>query len=191
MTDTIGAIILAAGFSNRFGSSKLLAELDNGNTVFQQTLQNIGTAIPSVLIVSRPEMAPALLKYSPDILVFEGAEQGMGASLSFAAKQIGDWAGCLVCLADMPFIKASTYSDIATQLTSEGIIIPTFQSQAGNPVAFGKKYFNQLKQLQGDSGGKSILSGNPESVLKMAVDDAGILQDIDTENDLSRYQSSS
>ena len=99
MTDTIGAIILAAGFSNRFGSSKLLAELDNGNTVFQQTLQNIGTAIPSVLIVSRPEMAPALLKYSPDILVFEGAEQGMGASLSFAAKQIGDWAGCLVCLA--------------------------------------------------------------------------------------------
>lgn len=189
MADTIGAIILAAGFSNRFGSSKLLAELDNGNTVFQQTLQNISAAIPSVLIVSRPEIAPALSKYSSDILVFERAEQGMGASLSFAAKQIEGWAGCLVCLADMPFIRVSTYSDIATQLGSERIIIPTFQSQAGNPVAFGRKYFNQLKQLQGDSGGKSIITGNPESVLRMAVDDAGILQDIDTENDLSRYQS--
>ncbi|NQV69974.1 MAG: nucleotidyltransferase family protein [Pseudohongiella sp.] len=191
MPDTIGAIILAAGFSHRFGSSKLLAKLDNGNTVFQQTLQNVSAAIPSVLIVSRPEIAPALAKYSTGILLFEQAEHGMGATLSFAAQQIEGWTGCLVCLADMPFITVDTYAKIAARLTGEKILIPTYQSQAGNPVAFGKKYFNQLRQLQGDSGGKSIIASRPESVLRMAVDDPGILQDVDTENDLTRYQSKS
>lgn len=191
MTDTIGAIILAAGFSTRFGSSKLLAELDNGKSVFQQTLQNISAAIPCVLIVSRPELAPALSKYTSDIAIFDQAEQGMAASLSFAAEQIEGWAGCLVCLGDMPFIKVSTYSNIAAQLTSDRIIVPTYRSQAGNPVAFGKNYFNQIKQLQGDSGGKPIIASNPEAVFEIALDDAGILQDIDTENDLSRYQSTS
>ena len=63
------------------------------------------------------------------------------------------------------------------------------QSQAGNPVAFGKKYFNQLRQLQGDSGGKSIIANNPESIIRLAVEDAGIVQDIDTPGDLSRFQS--
>lgn len=188
MPDPIGAIILAAGFSNRFGSSKLLAKLDNGNTVFQQTLLNVSAAIPSVLVVSRPEIAPEIAKYSCDVLIFENADQGMGASLSFAAKQIGNWAGCLVCLGDMPFIEISTYRSIAAQLTKTRIIIPTYQSKAGNPVAFGAEYFNQLRTLDGDSGGKSIISSNPESVLRMAVDDAGILQDIDTEADLARYQ---
>lgn len=188
MPDTIGAIILAAGFSNRFGSSKLLAKLDNGNTVFQQSLLNVQAAIPSVLVVSRPELAPQIAKYCPELLVFENAEQGMGASLSFAAMQIKNWAGCLVCLGDMPFIEVSTYRNIAAQLTRARIIIPTYQSKAGNPVAFGEKYFNQLRELDGDSGGKAIISNNPEAVFSMAVDDAGILQDIDTEADLARYQ---
>lgn len=189
MADTIGAIVLAAGFSSRFGSSKLLAELDNGKTVFQQTLENIRSSIPCVVVVSRSEVAPLLSQYSSNIAVFDQAEQGMGASLSFAAKQIEDWLGCLVCLADMPFIKPGTYRDIAAQLTAGRIIIPTYQSHAGNPVAFGKDYFNQLRQLQGDSGGKSIIINNPGSVFEFAVEDPGILQDIDTQSDLSRYQS--
>ena len=35
MTCNIGALVLAAGFSNRFGSIKLLAELETGLTVFE------------------------------------------------------------------------------------------------------------------------------------------------------------
>ncbi|PCJ19915.1 MAG: hypothetical protein COA96_16085 [SAR86 cluster bacterium] len=186
MSKEIGAVILAAGYSTRFGSSKLLAKLDNGHTVFQQTLKNISAVIPEILIVSRADIAPSLSKYSNDIIVFEQAELGMGASLSFAVKQIENWAGCLVCLGDMPFIQPETYRQIASQLNNNKIIIPTYDSKAGNPVAFGNNYFSQLKSLQGDTGGKSIINNNAESVSRITIDDPGILQDIDTPDDLSR-----
>jgi len=189
-TKTIGAIVLAAGFSNRFGSSKLLAKLDNGKTVFQQTLEHVKDAIPDVLIVSRIELT-AENSFSDDkILLFDNAEQGMGSTLSFAAAHMPKWDACLVCLADMPFIKSDTYRSIAAQVNEDRIVIPSFQSKAGNPVAFGKNYFEQLKQLQGDSGGKAIIRDHQSAVVDLAVEDAGILQDVDTPIDLSRYQSS-
>ena len=115
MTKPIGAIVLAAGFSSRFGSSKLLAHLSNGKSIFQQTVERIAGVFPDRLVVTRPEMAAQLqsLVQGTSILSFEHAEQGMGATLAFAAQQIGDWDGCLVCLGDMPFIETSTYRRIA------------------------------------------------------------------------------
>lgn len=190
MSKSVGAIVLAAGFSSRFGSSKLLAPLQNGNSVFEQSLLRITTAIPSVLVVTRPDMAP-LLKINPskaELVVFEEAERGMGASLAFASNYMSQWSGCLICLADMPFISTESYSLIANQLNTESIVIPSYQSKTGNPVAFGKKFFAELSQLSGDSGGKNIIQSHPNSISRLALDDPGILQDIDTIEDLSHYQ---
>ena len=49
MTKPIGAIVLAAGYSKRFGDSKLLAQLHNGKTVVQQTLERIAEVFPQRL----------------------------------------------------------------------------------------------------------------------------------------------
>lgn len=192
MPDTIGAVVLAAGFSNRYGSSKLQARLSNGKTVFQQTLERIIAAIPRVYVISRPEIAPLLLEYHPQIASFEQADHGMGASLAFAMSKLSTWDGCLVCLADMPFIESESYRKIADALHSDNIVIPTFNSQTGNPVAFGQYYFKQLRALKGDVGGRdivrSVAKNSPELLIKLELEDAGIIQDVDTPEDLSRYQ---
>ncbi len=190
MTKQVGAIVLAAGFSSRFASGKLLAQLHNGNKVFAQSLDRISQAIPSIVVVTRPETSTLLdkLPAAAEVIIFEHAEQGMGASLAFASKHIENWAGCLICLADMPFISVETYSKIARELAEDAIIIPTYNSKAGNPVAFGEKFFSELSQLTGDSGGKSIIRAHPNALIRLATNDPGILQDIDTEADLSRYQ---
>lgn len=193
MSRKIGAIVLAAGFSNRFGGSKLLATLNNGNKVFQQTLDRIAEAIPAILVVTRPELATALTINSTQVrtVIFEQAKDGMGASLAFASSHIDieDWDGCLVCLADMPFVKADTYRMISQQLSSNNsIVIPSYNSKPGNPAAFGSSYFPDLANLDGDSGGKSIIKSHPNSVTMLDVNEPGILQDIDTYEDLSRYQ---
>jgi molybdenum cofactor cytidylyltransferase len=192
MTKPVGAIVLAAGFSSRFGSSKLLAELSSGKTVFQQTVERIAEAFPELLVVTRPEMVTALQKLAQgtSILGFEHADQGMGATLAFAAQQIGDWDGCVVCLGDMPFIEASTYSLIAELVTVDSIVTPTFDSKMGNPVAFGKNLYTDLEALTGDSGGRRLTSMYPQAVRELRVSDPGILQDIDTPEELTLYQGS-
>lgn len=192
MTKPIGAIVLAAGFSSRFGSSKLLAQLKNGKSVFQQTMERIAEAIPHRVVITRPEMATQLREFAQgaSILSFEHAEQGMGATLAFATQCIGDWDGCMVCLGDMPFIEASTYRHISAQVTTGSIITPTFDSRAGNPVAFGSKFFADLKTLTGDSGGRKLTSMHPQAVRELQVNDPGILQDIDTLEELTLYQDS-
>ena len=192
MTKPVGAIVLAAGFSSRFGSSKLLAELSSGKTVFQQTVERIAEAFPELLVVTRPEMVTALQKLAQgtSILGFEHADQGMGATLAFAAQQIGDWDGCEVCLGDMPFIETSTYSLIAELVTVDSIVTPTFDSKMGNPVAFGKNLYTDLEALTGDSGGRRLTSMYPQAVRELRVSDPGILQDIDTLEELTLYQDS-
>ncbi len=192
MTKPIGAIVLAAGFSTRFGSSKLLAPLQAGKTVFQQTLERIAEVFPERFVVTRPQLSDELQSLAPGTAIrsFKRAEQGMGASLAFAAKHIGDWRGCVVCLGDMPFIKSSTYLFIAEHLSEEAIVIPTFEGRAGNPVAFSKGYFSELSMLDGDSGGKSLIQLHSQDVRRLPVDDPGILQDVDTQAELTRYQGS-
>ena len=192
MTKPIGAIVLAAGFSSRFGSSKLLAHLSNGKSIFQQTVERIAGVFPDRLVVTRPEMAAQLqsLAQGTSILSFEHAEQGMGATLAFAAQQIDDWDGCLVCLGDMPFIETSTYRRIADNITADSIVTPTFNSKMGNPAAFGKNFFTDLGALTGDTGGRKLTSIYPQAVRELQVSDPGILQDIDTLEELALYQNS-
>lgn len=188
MTTTVGALILAAGFSHRFGSLKLCANLPNGNTVIQQTLSQIHYAgLPSV-VITRPELADSFQLGKTRIATFAGAAQGMGASLAFGISHALDWDGCLVCLADMPFIESSTYRTIADRLTATAIVLPFYQNKLGNPVGFGRKFYAQLQDLRGDVGGRAVTEANADSVIEIAIDDPAILNDIDTPEDLSRFQ---
>lgn len=188
MTKPIGAIILAAGFSRRFGSTKLLAELNNGNKVIEQTIGNISEAIPDFKIITRQEIATQLPKYESDCVIFDDAKAGLGASLAFAATLIGDWSGALICLADMPFISASAYRLVAERLHENNIVVPTFGGRYGNPVGFGNMYFPKLADLTGDMGAREIVKASSHVVIELELPEQAILWDIDTESDLEKYQ---
>lgn len=185
----IGALILAAGFSNRFGSIKLLAKLDNGLTVFEQTQQRLAEAIEDYEVITRPELYESLSLYSNKLNVFDDAERGMGATLAFGVSRAAEWDACLICLADMPLIPSSVYREIAAASTANNIVVPSYNGKSGNPVAFGKNFYTELLALTGDAGGRPVLKRHENSVIKLAVDSEAILQDIDTPDDLARVQS--
>lgn len=193
MSGNVGALVLAAGFSNRFGSIKLCANLANGQSVFQHTLSNIRQAVPDIIVVTRAEVAPLIADSETDIRVFDDAELGMGASLAYGIRQLilpGSihWDGCLICLADMPFIRPESYTLIAESIKKDQIVVPYFQGKAGNPAAFGRDYFDRLSSLQGDHGGRMVVRENPASVYTLELDDPAILHDIDTPEDLTRFE---
>lgn len=190
MTANIGALLLAAGFSSRFGSAKLLARLRDGNTVFSQTRDRIKAALQNYVVVTRPELAAELRQIEANLQVFPGAEKGMGASLAYGIgiAQAKQWDACLVCLADMPFIATSTYQQLAKAAQRDKIILPCHDDKAGNPVVFGREFYAELQALSGDAGGRPVLRQHTEQVQRLTIDDAAILADVDTPQDLQALQ---
>jgi len=190
--------VLAAGFSRRFGDIKLRATLRSGASVFEQTLIRITAATPRVLVVTRtdlPEVQQAAQRIAAnlnasgqiEVVLCPDAHLGMGHTLAFGMAHLPDWEGCLICLGDMPFITTATYARMLTALRHDTILLPEYEGQTGNPVGFGCDFFPALRAVQGDAGGREVLRANRERVRQLPVTDAAILQDIDTPEDLARF----
>ncbi len=104
----------------------------------------------------------------------------MGAKLAEATRGLGDWTSIHVDLADMPLIRPATIGRIATVAAHEQIVVPCFRGQQGHPVAFGSRFFNLLTQCKGDRGARWVIDRHPMAVSELAIDDPGILRDVDT-----------
>ena len=189
MTQTTGAIVLAAGFSRRFGNQKLIQKLSNGNSVLKQTIERIQAAIPNIEIVTTPELSAYLTPQTCGITIFSNANQGIGATLAFGISLSNNWDACIVCLADMPFIKTETYRSIDSSLQKGKIVTPWHKGKRGNPVGFGSQFFEELMSLDGDTGANHVVTNNADAVLRLDLSDPGILLDIDTQADLEKYKS--
>jgi molybdenum cofactor cytidylyltransferase len=64
------------------------------------------------------------------------------------------------------------------------MVVPVYKGRRGHPVGFDlRRYRGELSTLSADQGARSILRSHPEDVLELAVDDPGVLADIDTPED--------
>lgn len=187
-----GAILLAAGFSRRFGAVKLDAYLDTGQTLFEASLNRLMQALPDVIVVGRPELNSGgtyrcltEMVNPPLLTLCDDADAGMGHSLAAGVRAAPDhWHACLICLADMPKVNPDTLQRLISQAQPDRIVIPVYKQQRGHPVCFGRQFFAALLQSQGDTGGKHVIQQNPGVIQEMPCEDAGILFDIDRPGDL-------
>ena len=186
-------ILLAAGFSRRFGSvDKLLQPLPDGRSMALAAAENLIKAIPTSIAVLRPEnkvLAELLLNVGLKVVFCDDNEQEMADSLATAIRFSASFEaandGFVIALADMPYIQSATISAVAAKLSSgASIVIPTYNDQRGHPVAFAAKFRHELENLHGDEGARSIIKRHSEEVELLKCDDAGILADIDTQADL-------
>lgn len=186
-------ILLAAGFSRRFGAAdKLLQPLADGRPLAVAAAQNLLTAIPDSCAIVRPENTRLTeLLQAAGLRVFHCAEpvQTMAESLSTAVRlgtaAVGRDTDLVIALADMPFIQPATIAAVAARLEAgAAIVVPVYQGRRGHPVGFAACYQQELLALQGDEGARSVVRRHQHEVLTLACDDPGILVDIDTRGDL-------
>ncbi len=177
----VGCIVLAAGSGSRFGSDKRLAKLGE-ETLLERTLGNITPVFGKRVLVLRPDDDALGSRFAEDwqIVLAVDAGKGMGHSLAAAMTCTSGWNGAVIALADMPFIKTATYHAVRAGLTATNLVVPYYREQRGNPVGIGKRYFAELAELQGDQGARALLQQHAAAVLRVDVEDAGILRDIDT-----------
>jgi CTP:molybdopterin cytidylyltransferase MocA len=118
-------------------------------------------------------------------------QQGMGTSLREGLAAVSpDAIAALIVLADQPFVRPSTLDQLMECHRSSGrqIIIPTFRGFRGNPVLLDRSVFPELRGLSGDMGCRAIFGSHTEGILKLPVDDAGILLDVDSHDDFRKLR---
>lgn len=188
-------ILLAAGFSRRFGTAnKLLHNLPDGRAIAIAAAEHLITALPVSVAVVRADntiLSDALKALGFHVVYCDANASLMADSLVMAVQYASTLSlttkGYVIALADMPYIAPTTIQAVANQLSHVGgIVIPTFEGKRGHPVGFSANYHDALLRLSGDEGAKSIVKTHADAVTLLACEDAGILADIDTFADLSK-----
>jgi molybdenum cofactor cytidylyltransferase len=182
-------ILLAAGRGKRFdpsGVQNKLLQLVDGVPVVARSARNMLAAVPRVLAVVRPgddRVAALLGKLGCEVRVCEDADLGMGESLATAIDYTRGAEGWLIGLGDMPWVQPATMQALAAAIDGgANIAAPMYKGRRGNPVAFSGYHLPLLLALDGDQGARAIVNSHP--VREVAVDDNGVVRDIDTQADL-------
>jgi len=188
---SIATIILAAGRGTRMGARpKLLLPWRGGKPLLWHTATNALSFQPAeVVVVVRPdlaEMIPAISDLPIRCVPNPRYEEGMATSLMVGIQALGgDIEAALVMLGDEPSIEPLIIEKLVETYLREQkpITIPQYGDQVGPPTLFARQIFPGLMKLQGDIGGRQIVSHYPEMVCRVPFPEGMRPHDIDTEQD--------
>ena len=184
-------IVLAAGQASRFTGAghKLAQPLDgsgDAGTVLSVTLRNaIASRLP-VLAVTSAALAPLAYQQvaARDVVVLPPSRSsGIGDSIAAGVSARADAPGWLILPADMPRVCPSTLQLVARALQTHAVAYAQYRGRRGHPVGFAAELFSELVALSGDEGARRLVARYPAQGVE--VEDAGVLVDIDTVQDLA------
>lgn len=158
-----------------------------------QTIESYTANCDSVFVVlpeKRDELRRIVEQTDAKVILNSKSSQGMSQSIVAGVSQTEQASGWLIGLADMPFVKQATIKQLLQRSVGQSILRPVYQSKTGNPVYFDAKYKTMLCALQGDQGAREMLSSLQNQIGYIEVDDHGVLQDVDTPEDLLNYAKS-
>ena len=176
-------ILLAAGFSRRFGpQDKRHLPWNDRYCLAEASALPLLETLAHVVVVLRPEdeaLAERLAHLGCEPLICPHAEQGMGASLAWGVRYLSDHrSGWIIGLADMPAVTAASVAGVRHALIDGASAArPVHAGWPGHPVGFSVLARAALMALKGEMGAREIFMQLGGRLLP--TDDAGVLLDID------------
>jgi molybdenum cofactor cytidylyltransferase len=185
---TVAAVILAAGRSTRMGGpNKLLAELGGKTLVRIVTEQALASKASVVIVVTghqADQVEKALHGLKVKFVRNPDFAAGLASSVKAGIAAVPAAAdGAVVCLGDMPLIDARLIDRLIEAFAPERgnlIAVPVSDGRRGNPVLWSRRFFAELKTLDGDIGARHLIARHGEAVAEVTVEGHGAFLDIDT-----------
>lgn len=186
----VGAIILAAGGSSRFGKAKQLVEID-GKSLLHRVVDaatNAGCSPIVVVLGSESERMQIELS-SSSVAIARNSDwrHGIGASIRTGVNHLvtsGDQVDAVILLVcDQPLVDGNVIRRlIATAgATKNQIVASSYAGTVGVPALFGRSFFDELLQLSDDRGAKPLILSNRDHTALVPFPEGEI--DIDTVED--------
>jgi len=193
VTATVGAVVLAAGESRRFGRPKLTLPY-KGVPLIRRAVDAASDGGCSDIVVvlgAAPEAHVPLLAGSPArIVINPNYKEGMSASIRAGIEALRpECTAAVIMLADQPRIDGGTIRALLEAYRTSGrrIITARYGEVRGAPVLFDRALFLHLLVLDGDHGARTVMETYPHEVAEVVIPEAAAV-DVDMPEDLERVQ---
>lgn len=192
------AVLPAAGSSRRMGRPKLLLPFKGGPLVASVVNALLGGGAEEVVLVTSPDDEElqgwarragitSIVNPDPERGMLSSIREGIGA-LGGAAELDRRGITLLVSPADLPNLQAETVLELLRRMRESRAPIaePVFRGKRGHPLAIAPALIPEIETLDPNVGLRQLRDRHAAELLEMAVEDAGVVQDIDTPEDYER-----
>ncbi len=195
----VSAIVLGAGLSRRMGSerNKLLL-LWQGKALIAHVIAHVlATTVEEVIVVLGYEaelvrnagtgrnLSLRRNDLSPQFIFNPNFETGMTSSIQQGVKSAKEGNAFLICLGDMPFIRAEEYQFLIEQFEKKSIadpkciLLPFYEEKKANPILFAAFYKDLILAHSHPEGCRGIVQEYAKHIQVVKMPSASVLQDVD------------
>ncbi len=183
------AVVLAAGRSSRFGSTKQAAMLEEVPLVRRAIETAAAACEDRVVTVIGHDSATVLRAMDTDsgfIVVNEAYDEGLGSSIAAAARACSSHVDALLLLlADQALVTGKHLRALIDAWSgyADEIVATAYDNTLGPPVLLPRATFGDLHALSGDQGARELFTDDRFRLQTIRFEPAGV--DIDTPDDLA------
>lgn len=191
MPGPVGAVVLAAGESRRFGRPKLVVPV-GGVPLARRAVEAAAaggcTDIVAVLGADADALAAVLAGSPARVVLNPDYRDGMSTSIRAGITALDpECTAAVILLADQPGINGTVVRALVATYRSAGrrIVAARYGEVRGAPVLFDRALFLHLLVLDGDRGARAVIEAFPQEVAEVVIPaEAGA--DVDVPDDLRR-----
>lgn len=193
----VGAVLLAAGSGSRMGNRpKSLLELGGVPLIRRQLIALSGAGVDELVVVlghHAEHIEPIVQSFPVTLVRNPNPDEGQVSSQRIGLAALsGKLDAVIVALADQPLLNAQDITALigAFKKRPEGteVVYPQVHGQRGNPVMFSAAVREQILTSGVNVGCRQWQAANPQTVAPWDVDNRRYIVDIDSPEDLSKFE---
>ena len=179
----LGAIVLAAGFSRRMGREKVLLPF-GGSTVLETVLAKLRRLdVDRAVVVVRPDL-PDVERLAGNagatVVVNPHPEEEMLVSIRLGLAALAASVDAFfVWPADHPGVAPRTLETLAASARRDVAVIPVYRGARGHPAVVGADLVPEISRIPAHAGLRQLWRARADAVREVAVDDPGVVEDLD------------
>jgi len=185
--DRVGAVILAAGASRRFGSPKQLVVVD-GRTLLEHAIDAaMAGGLATVVAVVPVWLAPPAALDDARLTWIRNPfpERGMSLSLRLGLDALDDEVeAAMILLGDQPGLPRESIRALLAGRGERPVVASVADGILAPPILVERSHFGLADRLSGDTGLREILLTDPDLVFAVPLGTRP--PDVDTPDDLGR-----